>query len=182
MVWDVGIIGSDVSDPPLTSIPEWMSCPFEEYVSDPIIPLEYTKINTIVKVGVSYEESRKKHIPTGDVSRSPPPGLPAIVRCSTPVPSRFGQKRSRKSQPRFLKIPANHSRISLRKFYSAKPISFCDFIHYVKGKPGQRARPDKNRKRKIPEEQFCSFKRRGLQAPIRIGRSHRAPFSAQTGL
>jgi hypothetical protein len=35
---------------------------------------------------------------------------------------------------------------------------------------------------KTPEEQICSFKKTGQQAPIISDRPHRAPFSAQTGL
>jgi len=48
-----------ITNTPFTFIPEWSVCPFEEYVSDPIIPLEYTKINTNGKVGVRNEKFRR---------------------------------------------------------------------------------------------------------------------------
>jgi hypothetical protein len=69
--------------------------------------------------------------PTGP--RVPPPGMPR------PHPI-FVKNRSRKSAPRSFPIPDYHTRISLRKIYSAKPISFGSLIHYVKGNLTMRSR------------------------------------------
>jgi hypothetical protein len=101
-----------------------------------------------------------------------------------PAPSHFCKNRSRKFTPRFLPIHAYHFRISLLKFYSAKPISFGSFIHYVKGTsmPGAGSWNRKVKTENPPEEHFCSFKKRGWRAPIRPGHSQFAPFSAQTCL
>jgi hypothetical protein len=75
---------------------------------------------------------------TGHASIAQPPvppdltAPPPIASCPTPALSRFGQKRSRKSEPRSLQIPTINSRISPRNFYSAKPISFGSHIHLSK--------------------------------------------------
>jgi hypothetical protein len=65
---------------------------------------------------------------------------PFIFTCPAPrshdkpsAPSHFCAHQSRRSAPGFLQINMNHPRISPRKIYSAKPISFGSIIHISKG-------------------------------------------------
>ncbi|MGD0081185.1 MAG: hypothetical protein ABSB80_11145 [Methanoregula sp.] len=56
------------------------------------------------------------------------PEILQVCRRETPAPSHFCETRSRRSTLRSLPIHDYHSRISLRKIYSAKTITFGSLI------------------------------------------------------